>query len=138
MPTPEVPELVYTMHLPSYSEAADILGPEALLSSTLTTLNAIDNTKQTKEYIDKLEKHIDELEVDIEFFNEERQKQDVKIEVLNDQIIGLVCENTRLTNEIKSLTADIASMHGMLNYYMERIDTLETKLDERNKVPELQ
>lgn len=73
------------------------------------TVNTVYNTNsgviysdidKSKEIIEKLEKHIDELEEDIEFFNKQREETQEKLnEILN--------ENASLSSVISTLTVEI-------------------------------
>lgn len=72
------------------------------------------NSTQQDEYIEKLEKHIDELEEDIEYFNKQLQEKDEMIHYLLDK----TCE---LENKTHELETDSANMNTRLIYLESRI-----------------
>lgn len=68
-----------------------------------------------KEYVEKLEKHIDELEEDIEYFNEQLKEKDAMIRNLLDK-----------TDELKK---DMSDMNCHIIYLEGRLKALEDKIN---------
>lgn len=80
-----------------------------------------DTQEKVKEYCDKVDKHVDELEEDIEFLNEKRQSNEERLEQLINQ-------NIWQDTTIKELTARIGDLQGYINYLVDRISILEEKI----------
>lgn len=90
----------------------------AITSSINITPNNITWTysnKEQEEYIEKLEKHIDELEEDIEYFNGQLQEKDVMIH----DLIGKKDE----------LEKDMSDMNCHIIYLEGRLKALEDKIN---------
>ena len=68
-----------------------------------------------KEYVEKLEKHIDELEEDIEYFNEQLKEKDGMIHHLLDK-----------KNELEK---NISDMNSHVIYIEARLQALEDKIN---------
>ena len=85
-----------------------------------------ENTEEKmKEYCDKVDQHVDKLEEDIEFLNNQR--------ISHDQVIeSLIHANIEKDNKIKDLTDNIESLKGYVSYIVDRLDLLEEKLNENN------
>ena len=80
---------------------------------------AYNNTEEKmKEYCDKVDQHVDKLEEDIDFLNNQRISHDQLIETL-------VHANIEKDNKIKDLTDTIESLRGYVNYIEDRINILE-------------
>ena len=90
-----------------------------------TTISfAYENTQEKmKEYCDKVDQHVDKLEEDIEFLNNQRISHDQLIETL-------IHANIEKENKIKDLTDAIESLKGYVNYIVDRLDLLEEKQNE--------
>lgn len=89
---------------------------------TTTELSNSSLEETVKQYCDKVDRHVDKLEEDIEFLNNER--------ISHDDLIGiLVHENIEKNNKIKDLTDTIESLK---RYIDDRLNTLEKKLNENN------
>lgn len=87
---------------------------------------AYDNTEEKmREYCDKVDQHVDKLEEDIEFLNNQRISHDQLIETL-------VHANIEKDNKIKDLTDAIESLKGYVKYIIDRLDLLEEKPNENN------
>lgn len=84
-----------------------------------------DTKEKMKEYCDKVDQHVDKLEEDIEFLNNQRISHDQLIETL-------VHANIEKDNKIKNLTDTIESLKGYVNYIVDRLDLLEEKINENN------
>ena len=74
-----------------------------------------DKTEKVKEEVEKVNKHVDELEEDIVFFNETREQMIARIITLENE-----------NNELKSQMKDAINA---INYLSNRIDVLEAKSD---------
>ena len=71
---------------------------------------------KSKEMIEKLEKHIDELEEDIEFFNKQREETQEKLnEILN--------ENAALSSVISTLTVEMNDLKAKFQNLSDFIST---------------
>lgn len=73
----------------------DLSGLTITPSNIMATYNG---TTQQEEYIEKLEKHIDELEEDIEYFNKQLQEKDDKIEYLMDRVDKLETDSATINS----------------------------------------
>lgn len=80
---------------------------------TITPSNITATCNGKDEYIEKLEKHIDELEEDIEYFNKQLQEKDDKIEYL--------------MHRVDQLESDSANMNSRLIYLESRLISLEDR-----------
>ena len=84
-----------------------------------------DTKEKMKEYCDKVDQHVDKLEEDIEFLNNQR--------ISHDQVIeSLIHANIEKDNKIKDLTDTIESLKGYVSYIADRLDLLEEKPNENN------
>ena len=70
------------------------------------------NSTQQDEYIEKLEKHIDELEEDIEYFNKQLQEKDDKIEYLMHLVDQLESDSANMNSRLIYLESRIAVAGG--------------------------
>lgn len=68
-----------------------------------------------KEYIEKLEKHIDELEEDIEYFNNELQEK-------NDMIYNLLDKKDELEKDMSDMNCHIIYLEGRLKALEDKIN----------------
>ena len=68
-----------------------------------------------KEYVEKLEKHIDELEEDIEYFNNQLEEKDTVIYTLQHQ-------TTELDKANKTMEAHITYLEGRLQALEDKIN----------------
>lgn len=89
---------------------------------TLTT-KFEDVDEKIKEYEEKLDKHVEQLEEDIQFFNEERIKQD-------EAIKALINAGVEKDKKIKILEDKIIYLEGFTGYLENRIAVLEDKFNE--------
>lgn len=73
-----------------------------------------DKSKEFKESVEKVDKHVDELEQDLEYYNEEHKKQLTK----NEELYNLCLELNRLIDvqqkEIAGLTAHVDNLESRL------------------------
>lgn len=74
------------------------------------------NNKEQEEYVEKLEKHIDELEEDIEYFNKQLQEKD---EIINN-----------ILSKNHELETNTANMDSHITYLEARLKALEDKTNE--------
>lgn len=88
------------------------------VSSPTIYLSYESTEEKIKEYTEKTDKHVDELEADIEFLNKERQD-------MNDKLIFQATTIYDLTNRIKELEDTCKSLKTFVNY-------LETRMEEIN------
>lgn len=77
---------------------------------------------ETKEQVEKAEKHMDDLELDIDFLNNKRHEQEEFIEQLNARLV----EAEAL---IKSLDDSVEHLKGYTNWLETRITHLEEQND---------
>ena len=68
-----------------------------------------------KEYAEKLDKHVDDLEVDIEFLNEQRKQHYYDIDFLKINVNNLLKENENKNNHIRWLEERINELEAKLN-----------------------
>lgn len=101
--------------------AASISWNTAVNPITINPVNIINPLQEKMEqYVEKVEKHVDQLEEDIEFFNNKRMEQDDNIEYLmmeNDKkdktITELQIKIEILEKQITSLTNQLASVYQL-------------------------
>lgn len=89
--------------------------PITRIAMTPSNLTWTVNEGVEKEYVEKLEKHIDELEEDIEYFNGQLQEKDVMIH----DLIGKKDE----------LEKDMSDMNCHILYLEGRLKALEDKIN---------
>ena len=115
------------------------LGPLEYYSATTTTNAPIYTTysapnvtitskfegvdEKIKEYEEKLDQHVEQLEEDIQFFNEERIKQDEVIKVL-------INAGVEKDKKIKDLEDRCNYFDGYISYLEGRLRALEDKFNE--------
>lgn len=110
------------------------------VTTSLTVLGEEEIDKKIDGAIGKLDEHVDQLEGDIEFFNEERQKQERKIchledenEILKDQCKTLRDEVEELGNKITTLRGDLMKEETKID---SRIAWLESIIEELQSLKE--
>lgn len=110
----------YTTTATTSTSTSTISNPlyAAVSAPTLTFSYASD---ETKEQMEKAEKHMDDLELDIDFLNDKRHEQEELIEELNARLV----EAEAL---IKSLDNAVENLKNYTNWLENRI----TKLEEGN------
>lgn len=82
------------------------------LTITPSNITATYNGKDQEEYIEKLEKHIDELEEDIEYFNKQLQEKDDKIEYLMHRVDQLESDSANMNSRLIYLESRLISAGG--------------------------
>ena len=82
------------------------------LTITPNNITATYNGKDQEEYIEKLEKHIDELEEDIEYFNKQLQEKDDKIEYLMHRVDQLESDSANMNSRLIYLESRLISAGG--------------------------
>lgn len=83
-----------------------------------------DNTiEKYKEYADKVDRHVDQLEEDIEFLNNERES-------LKDIITRMDLDLDIAKCRVKALEDENTNLKAHINYLEGRIYELEAKFDE--------
>lgn len=92
----------------------------AALSAPVVTFSS--TSDKTQEQIGKAEKHMDDLELDIDFLNEKRKQQE---EVIKELITKLAETDA----SIKSLTDTVNSLNSYTNWLETRIVRLEERND---------
>ena len=106
-----------TADLVTYWKAPPIKLSECSTAPTLTTDNSA---------TEKLEKHVDELEEDIEFFNTQLKAQEVKVDAIEAkqclQEMKFKSEITSLELKINALEATIAYLKTQLEQKIEEIE----------------
>lgn len=101
-----------TTSIPSNSLYTTLSAPVVTFSST---------SDKTQEQIGKAEKHMDDLELDINFLNEERHRQEEAIKELITKLVDVDASIKSLTNTVNNL-----------NSYISWLETKITKLEEEN------
>lgn len=79
-----------------------------------------DPSEEIKKATQKVDEHVDQLEVDIEFLNEERKKQEETIKMLTSKLLDAV-------NEITNLKEEINNLKGYADYLDRQIENLKNK-----------
>ena len=79
-----------------------------------TTVSYIDDERKFKEYVEKVDRHVDQLEEDIAFLNDEREQ--LKLDVAR-----LEADLSLANDRIKALE----DMKGFVNYLADKIKNLE-------------
>ena len=97
----------------TYPTYPNIAGTSVTMSPSNITWTV--NQGVEKEYVEKLEKHIDELEEDIEYFNEQLKEKDGMIHHLLDK-----------KNELEK---NISDMNSHVIYIEARLQALEDKIN---------
>ena len=93
--------------------------PNIVGTSTITmspsNLTWTVNEGVEKEYVEKLEKHIDELEEDIEYFNNKLEEKDATIYTLQHQVTELDKANKTFEAHITYLEGRLQSLEDKIN-----------------------
>ena len=92
------------------------------LSSPTIYFTASDDTK---EYIEKTDKHIDELEEDIDFLNEKRKELESEISLNKCQIDGLKKDIDELKKAKDYLMTIIGDLENKLDFYIAKYENME-------------
>lgn len=106
--------------MPNWTTSATSLYTSGTIANNnlYTTVSYLDREEKFKEYTEKVDRHVDQLEEDIEFLNNEREQLKLDIARLEH---GLYLAN----EQIKSLEADREFLKGFTNYLEDRISKLE-------------
>lgn len=124
MPPFTATNTIYYEPITSTTTSTSTSAPTIYTTSGPTITLAYENTQEkVKEYCDKVDQHVDELEEDIEFLNEKRKSNEERLEQLINQ-------NIEQDTTIKELTARIGDLQGYINYLVDRISVLEGKINE--------
>jgi len=91
----------------------------AALSAPMVTFSSV--SAKSQEQIEKAEKHMDDLELDINFLNEERKRQEELINALFAKLAKADASITKLEDTIKNLDS-----------YTNWLETRIKKLEEAN------
>lgn len=97
-----------------YSSATTSITPGNIFLSYANPFEEIKRETQ------KVDEHVDQLEVDIEFLNEERKKQEEIITMLTSKLLDA-------TNEITNLKEEINNLKGYADYLDRQIENLKNK-----------
>ena len=126
MPPFATTNTIYYEPITSTITSTSTTSPTVYTTSGPTISFIGENTEEKmKEYCDKVDQHVDKLEEDIEFLNNQR--------ISHDQVIeSLIHANIEKDNKIKDLTDNIESLKGYVSYIVDRLDLLEEKLNENN------
>ena len=98
-----------------------------IYSGTTTTtvtpgifLSYTDPSEEIKRATQKVDEHIDQLEVDIEFLNDKRKAQEETIKMLTSKLLDAIDEITNLKEEVNNLK-------GYADYLDGQIESLRNK-----------
>ena len=107
----------------------------SLTPPTLSVISETEIDKKINDALGKLDEHVDQLEGDIEFFNEERQKQEQKTchledenKILKDECQALRDEVEELGNKITTLRNDLNTKEIRLEAQIERLESIIEEL----------
>jgi peptidoglycan hydrolase CwlO-like protein len=78
--------------------------------------------KEQKEYIEKLEKHIDELEEDIDFLDKMRKGTEDELAFHVEKIGEFTTKISHLEDENTKLRADLDNLYGQFYTLLQRLD----------------
>lgn len=91
-----------------------VIKPECEAYYTTTSIGTASAPTNNKE-LENVDKHIDELEEDIDYLNKERQFHDANIKMANDRIDELERSKNNLEKEVETLKAQCAYLMDMIN-----------------------
>lgn len=80
-----------------------------------------DTEEKMREYCDKVDRHVDELEEDIEFLNTKREEQE-------QVIAALLVNDTEYNKRIEELEKEKMHLESYVNWLETRIGALEEKI----------
>lgn len=80
-----------------------------------------DTEEKMKEYCDKVDQHVDELEEDIEFLNTKREEQE-------QVIAAMQVNNTDYNKRIEELEKEKMNLESYVHWLETRIEILEGKI----------
>ena len=90
---------------------------------------SFENTEaKIKEYTEKVDKHVDELEEDIDYFNRTLEQQDAKVKSHENCINDNYTINAEQDKKIKALEDKIDLLENYTNYLDGRVMALEDKI----------
>ena len=106
-----------------------------ITTDDVSTIAGLASDAAKKEDLEKIDKHIDELEQDIDFFDEERKKQEAdliaskaRITKLEDKVNYLMSENDTLNSRIiheeenqRELQKEIDNLRGYIDFIVNRL-----------------
>lgn len=118
--------------MPTYTDCANPVYWTTTGTTTSTPINSLDlsgftnsfnitpNTitwayDNNKEYIEKLEKHIDELEEDIEYFNKQLEEKNEHINTLESTVEALKNKSTNMDMHITYLEGRLKALEERIN-----------------------
>lgn len=117
----------YTSYTPESWTTSSVTAP---LCSTTFTPNAIYMSNQSidetiKEATEKVDKHVDQLEEDIDFLSQEREAHETLIK-------QLITENINKTKQIEDLEKKINAIQAMTSAFASMLEELENKVNGTN------
>ena len=80
-----------------------------------------DTEEKMREYCDKVDRHVDELEEDIEFLNTKREEQE-------QVVAALRINDTQYNKRIEELEKEKMNLESYVNWLESRIEALEGKI----------
>ena len=80
-----------------------------------------DTEEKMREYCDKVDRHVDELEEDIEFLNTKREEQE-------QVVAALRINDTEYNKRIEELEKEKMNLESYVNWLESRIEALEGKI----------
>ena len=90
---------------------------------------SFENTEATvKEYTEKVDKHVDELEEDIDYFNQKLEQQQEQVVSLEEKNTINLNMNIEQDKKIKALEDKIDLLENYTNYLEGRVMALEDKI----------
>lgn len=113
--------------MPTYTEAGTplVYSSSAYVGSPTLSFNFTSVTEKIKEAEERIDKHVDQLEEDIEYFNN-------KLKELSDKLEYEEAINVEQNTKIKDLENQVSLLDGHINYLEGRLALLEGKINGNN------
>ena len=118
------PDCITTTTVPYYPTPA----------TTITSSIHLITEEKIKEYTDKVDQHVDQLEEDIQFFNEKREEDEKKIDDLIGQLANANFRLGEKDTQIKNLEHEVSNLKGLVGWLEDTILKIQEKMEHDKEI----
>lgn len=121
-------ETITTTTTPYYYPATTTtITPSAITINTSSITDKIE--EKIKDYTEKTDLHVDKLEEDIQFLDEKRQENEIKIDELLGQVTAAHFKLGEKDKKIKDLEDQVNNLKGLVSWLEDTILKIQEKME---------